>query len=1077
MAKQHARVELYYDGLWSDHTTRVYTRDPIEVTRGRGDQQGEPTPGTATLKFSGLDESLVTDDRYNPRNPISDLYSKIGRNTPLRISNGPTATLADAFARTITNGWNTVRYTFDSTDDGWVGEGTTSTARVVSPVHDGAGALRATKTMGAGFDSIRFNDASGLADDISAGGATLAIWALVPAGAAGTSWTAHIEVQDSTFTWQPARDVSMIPGTWTLITYTPGSALLSNCRAIGVQFGATGVNGSQSVYVDTVAQYTPETEALWTLSGGTVPDDYDTNGTHALHTHPSANVLHYSTSHTGSTNHRVQTVVRLSAGTLTGANASTWVLGRFADVSNYYAALVTMSTAGDVTIGIYKRVAGTLTQVVAPTTTHASYGGLFDDYQFGIELLVEGSTLKAKIWDYTNHDEPTTYNITGTDTSLTAGTSVGVADRRETGNTNANLEFQYDSFLAVPGTIRFTGEVASWKPRRAVKGDAWTEVTAKGVLHRLSQGATPLHSALWRAIQASSPSAHWPVNEGSNALSIGSALSGGSPMQVSMFDYTTGDPAAVSWESRSIAPWLEPVATPATGLVLRFEGPITMDSGTLEWVGDYVFSVDVEAAATGQVVVVWKGTGDATAASPRTEWIFGFFDAGSGTSYELTRRVRAASVTDTLVSSGLISYADGKPKHARLTTTRDGADVDWQIELNAAVLDSGTLAGSDWGPLAFADVQSTANAGQVSVAQVAAWADTTPALNAANATAVGRSGETVADRLDRLCGEEGIPFTLVGTAADTMPAGPQPLDTLVGQFAECERTDGGLLFETRTEQGITYRTRTSLYSQTPALVLDFDAGEVAPPIEPDIDDLNVRNDITVSNRDGTSARAVQEVGPLNIQSPSDDPDGVGRYDSQYDVNVDFDHEPMLAQIATWQRHHGTDESTRYPSVTADLDAAPSLVSDVDVLDIGDVAAIDNLEADQVAQLVPGYGETIGSHRRLWTANAAPARPWEVAVLDDDALGRLDTEDSELASDITTTATSLSVTTNSGPLWTTAAGEMPFTIRCGGEVMTVTAIAGASSPQTFTVTRSTNGVVKAHSAGAAVNVANPVVIGL
>lgn len=926
MAKQHARVELYYDGEWNDHTSRVYVRDPIEITRGRGDQQGEPTPGTATLTFSNLTAALVEDGRYDPRNPTSDLYGKIGRNTPLRISNGPGAALVEDFNRSVTNGWT-----------------------------------------GGGF--------------------------------------------------------------------------------------------------------------TWTNSGGTVPDDYDINGTHGTHTHPSANVLHYSTADTGSVNHRVRAVVKLSAGTLTGANASSWVLGRLADASNYYAALVSMTTAGDVTIGIYKRVAGALSVVTASITTHAGYGGLFATYQFGVELLVEGSRLYAKIWDDTSHDEPLTWNLTGTDTDLTTGTRAGVTDRRETGNTNANLQFQYDTFLAVPGSVRFTGEVASWKPRRAVKGDAWTEVTAKGVLHRLSQGATPLRSALWRAIQASNPVAHWPINEGSNALSIGSALSDGSPLQVTMFDYSTGDPAAVSWESRSVASWLEPIATPASGLVLRFEGPITMPSSTLQWVADYIFAVDVDAAATGQIVAVWKGTGAGTAASPRTEWIFGFFDAGSGTSWELTRRVRAASVTDTLVSSGLVSYADGKPKHARLTTTRSGADVVWQIELNAAVLGSGTLVGSDWGPLALIDVQSTANAGQVSVGQAAAWADATPAANAANATAVGRSEEYVADRLARLCAEEGIPFTLIGTAADTVPAGPQPLDTLVGQFAECERTDGGLLFETRTEQGVTYRTRTDLYSQTPVLVLDFEAGEVAPPIEPDIDDLNVRNDITVANRDGTSARAVQETGPLNVQAPGDDPDGVGRYDVQYDVNVDFDHEPLLAQIAGWQRHLGTDETTRYPSVTVDLDAAPSLAPDVDVLDIGDVAAINNLEADQVTQLVPGYGETIGSHRRLWTANCTPARPWDVAVLDDPVLGRLDTEDSELASGINATATSLSVTTNSGPLWATDSGEMPFDIKIGGEVVTVTAISGASSPQTFTVTRSTNGVVKAHSAGAPVNVATPVVLAL
>ena len=37
---------------------------------------------------------------------------------------------------------------------------------------------------------------------------------------------------------------------------------------------------------------------------------------------------------------------------------------------------------------------------------------------------------------------------------------------------------------------------------------------------------------------------------------------------------------------------------------------------------------------------------------------------------------------------------------------------------------------------------------------------------------------------------------------------------------------------------------------------------------------------------------------------------------------------------------------------------------------------------------------------------------------------------------------------------------------------MTAVAGASSPQTFTVTRSVNGVVKAHNSGAAVALFTP-----
>ena len=54
---------------------------------------------------------------------------------------------------------------------------------------------------------------------------------------------------------------------------------------------------------------------------------------------------------------------------------------------------------------------------------------------------------------------------------------------------------------------------------------------------------------------------------------------------------------------------------------------------------------------------------------------------------------------------------------------------------------------------------------------------------------------------------------------------------------------------------------------------------------------------------------------------------------------------------------------------------------------------------------------------------------------------------------------------------------PFDIRAGGEVMRVEGITGADSPQTFTVTRSVNGVVKPHPVGADVRLAYPMILAL
>jgi hypothetical protein len=73
-------VQLYYDGDW--HDVPVYSRDPVTTLRGLADTTFEPTPGTATATARNVDGT------YNPENPMSSLYGKIGRNTPMRVLDG-----------------------------------------------------------------------------------------------------------------------------------------------------------------------------------------------------------------------------------------------------------------------------------------------------------------------------------------------------------------------------------------------------------------------------------------------------------------------------------------------------------------------------------------------------------------------------------------------------------------------------------------------------------------------------------------------------------------------------------------------------------------------------------------------------------------------------------------------------------------------------------------------------------------------------------------------------------------------------------------------------------------------------
>src|SRR5690606_6633114 len=94
-------------------------------------------------------------------------------------------------------------------------------------------------------------------------------------------------------------------------------------------------------------------------------------------------------------------------------------------------------------------------------------------------------------------------------------------------------------------------------------------------------------------------------------------------------------------------------------------------------------------------------------------------------------------------------------------------------------------------------------------------------------------------------------------------------------------------------------------------------------------------------------------------------------------------------------------------------------------------------------IVQGVREEIGV--RTWTVDfvCAPGSPWRVGVVEDEVLGRVDTDGSQLAASATASDTALLVQATEGPVWalsSTYPDDVPFDITVGGEVMTVSAIA-------------------------------------
>lgn len=340
-------------------------------------------------------------------------------------------------------------------------------------------------------------------------------------------------------------------------------------------------------------------------------------------------------------------------------------------------------------------------------------------------------------------------------------------------------------------------------------------------------------------------------------------------------------------------------------------------------------------------------------------------------------------------------------------------------------------------------------------------------------------GELAANRFLRLCTEEGIPVRIYGHPQLSAPMGYQTIETLTNLLQECETTDRGMQYEPRTCLALGYRTLTSLYNQAPTATVSYTSAQLAQGFSSTSDDQLTLNDVTVTSQDASSARFFLASGPMSVQPP---PNGIGRVDTSIEVNAAAD--SQLGSIAGWILHVSTTQGDRVPSIPFDMGRhqTPPAVA---LLDIGDFVAITNppywVQYDEIDQLCAGFTEAFGPFG-LWqiSANAFPEQPYEILQIAGGTgrATRLDTDGSTLATGVSATATTISVTTLAGyPVWTTAPADFPFDIGMAGERLTVTNITGSTSPQTFTVTRSVNGVAKTQTVGAAISLWYPAILGL
>ena len=611
---------------------------------------------------------------------------------------------------------------------------------------------------------------------------------------------------------------------------------------------------------------------------------------------------------------------------------------------------------------------------------------------------------------------------------------------------------------------RFFGESAAW-PQSWTNGspNARISLQAGGLLRRLGTVNLPLNSVMYRAFTRNSelgqtPIIYWPCEDAAGATQLASATPGGNPMVItggvnaassSVFNCSDALPVTNSGSITGYAPAYIPGAGIGNGTIVRW----LMSMSSPEAANAVIARFSFTGGVVGHVDFI-NGGGSGS-------YTWNTYDHNGNS---LATTSWSQDITKPLWWS--LEYLNSSSGHVTINFVN--------LALGVSNGSTGGVLGSTAGTVGSltsvrfnpdtAHLTTSTSIGHVSLQSL----DTSIFIgqNAINAY----DGEKAGIRFQRLCSEESINFRFMGNLNDTQPMGVQTLETIISLLQECVDADQGIWYEPRQCLGWGYRTRASLANQAIAVTFDANQDHLSGSLEPTTDDQILKNDITLTSQfDGSSARATLDDGTPAAGGSITSITSVGRYDTAVTQNIDSRY---LGVSVGWLLRRLSCGIPRFKSIECDLanGALASMYYAILQMDIGDRLNIIHpppwLPADAIDQLVKGSQEVISSTAFIPTWNTIPALPFNVIYLDTPAAySRVDTAYARLTNVITAVQTSFSVTSLAlGPFWSTAGGDVPFNIRVEDEVMTVTAVTGASTPQTFTVTRSVNGVVTTHQNG-------------
>lgn len=729
-----------------------------------------------------------------------------------------------------------------------------------------------------------------------------------------------------------------------------------------------------------------------------------------------------------------------------------------------------------------------------------------------------GLTVMAKVWAASG-SEPASWQLIGTDTDNTTfpfGQGVrgpGSASMNVTaltGNTNTPFTAQFDNVAITAIEPRFCGEVndwpVSWTPgARTTRGDVIVSVDAYDMTQRLARPSRqPPRSAMQRFLTINHAesdgdlSAYWPLTDGNLATRGTLVLSYLDHPKDATLNPATGVSQQEYWGQGDLnAPWLDKVVAMQGGdsIVMPVKAQTTgvNNSGQSAYAVDYIRAGN--ESATGTLLQVTNRFG--------SMWQLKYV-AGASTGTLIGPDGSSVATPSTSNSLTGVSLFDGAPHHIRLYLYDNGGSIKGTVYMDGTDMNPGgftfvtaeTFIGID----TIRYVDSAAHTTSHAVGHFVAWSgEGTTVADCAKAAlgygvelpSLSFSGETAGARIVRLCQEEGIPLRVISSEGTDIPpvttntetVGPQPTAAAWDLITAAAEADQGWLYGARDFPGLEYRTRESAERQVAQVALTYTTdGHLQPGMAPTADTLQVTNDVTATRLYGSDSRYELTSGALSTNAP---PAGVGRLDRAVTVSVLDDLRAL--HHAEWLVNSTTVDEERWPVIPLSLahmysHSLQTLIASVlranqgVRITVGGMSNPDFLAPADIDQIILGQAESLTNFDWQIALNASPFTPYRTGTWDgtngDEFCGRWDAAYSTLAASATSSATSLSVATSQGSLWTTSAGDLPFYVNISGVRIQVTAISGASSPQTFTVVRSVDGFDIALAAGATVSLWAP-----